>query len=88
MRVNMAQTHEIKSVRDLVLLWGDPPSAAYEQLAADVGGIEWSAVRDWARRGRIPATHISAVVNAAAKRGFPHITHALVLQLVSQGVAA
>jgi len=84
----MSEEAQVRSVRDLVLLWGDPPRAAYEQLAADVGGIEWSATRDWARRGRIPAEHINAVVNAAERRGFQGITHALVLKLVSEGIAA
>lgn len=84
----MSKAAEPASVRDLVLLWGDPPRAAYEALAADVGGIEWFAVRDWARRGRIPAVHIDAVVNAAQRRGFHAITHALVLRLVREGVAA
>lgn len=86
MRMNEGQT--VHSVRDLVLLWGNPPSVAYETLAEEVGGIEWSAVRDWGRRGRIPAAHIDAVVNAAQKRGFHHITHAFVLRLVREGVAA
>jgi len=84
----MSEEVHVRSVRDLVLLWGDPPRLAYENLAADVGGIEWSAVRDWARRGRIPADRIDPVVNAAQRRGFPGITHALVLKLVSEGVAA
>lgn len=78
---------EIRSVRDLILLWGDPPGA-YESLAADVGNIEWSAVQYWARRGRIPAKHIPAVVSAAAKRGFPDITVEFVLKLSLAGAAA
>lgn len=84
----MNEGQPVHSIRDLVLLWGDPPSAAYETLARDVGAIEWSAVRDWARRGRIPAEHIDAVVNAATKRGFRGITHALILKLRAKEAAA
>lgn len=84
----MTQTPELKSVRDLVLLWGDPPSAAYEALANDLADIAWPAVRDWARRGRIPAKHVDPLVNAAQRRGFHEVTHALVLKLVRESVAA
>lgn len=86
--MKMHERTEVKSVRDLVLLWGDPPSVAYEKLADEVGGIEWSAVRDWARRGRIPAQHIDAVVNAAQRRGFHDVTHAFVLKIRAREVAA
>lgn len=79
---------KVHSVRDLVHLWGSPPRVAYEQLAADVGGIDWFAVRDWARRGRIPARHIDAVVNAAQRRGFHDLTHVFVARLLAVRASA
>lgn len=84
----MSEAQSVHSVRDLVLLWGNPPSAAYEALASEVGEVAWSAVRDWARRGRIPAQHIDAVVNAAQRRGFHDVTHALILKLRAKEAAA
>jgi hypothetical protein len=73
---------EIHSVRDLVLLWGDPP-AAYEQMAADLG-VNWHVPRDWARRNRIPAQRIDSIVNAARNRGFRCITHEFMAKLLAR----
>lgn len=85
----MTQTREVKSVRDLVLLWGpDAPQSAYESMAADLGQPYAPHMpRDWARRGRIPVEHIDPVVNAAQRRGFHEITHAAVLKLIRESVA-
>lgn len=76
-------------MRDLVLLWGPgAPMTAYEQMASDLGDEYREYMpRDWARRGRIPVEHIDPVVNAAQRRGFHQVTHALVLKLCT-GVAA
>ena len=85
----MREAFEVRSVRDLILLWGDTPQQAYEAMAADLGEPRADHVpRDWARRGSIPAARIDAVVNAAQKRGFHDVTHAFVLRLVSIGASA
>ena len=84
----MDERANVRSVRDLVLLWGpDAPTSAYDQMAADLG-YQAHVPRDWARRGRIPAEHIDPVVNAAQKRGFKFVTHELVLKLISAEAAA
>lgn len=85
----MTQTPELKSVRDLVLLWGPAPQSAYENMACDLGR-DYAAhmPRDWARRGRIPVEHVDPIVNAAQRRGFHEVTHALVLKLIRESVAA
>lgn len=85
----MTQTAPVRTVRDLVLLWGATPQAAYEQLAADLGPEYRDHMpRDWARRNRIPVEHIDPVVNAAQRRGFHDITHAFVVKMIRDGVAA
>lgn len=73
---------EIRSVRDLVLLWGPWPDC-YRSLAADVGA-EMHVPRDWARRNSLPAERIDDVVNAAQKRGFRNITHEFVAKLLAE----
>lgn len=79
---------EVRSIRDLVLLWGPAPQAAYEALAADLGGeYREYQPRDWARRNRIPAEHIDPLVNAAQRRGFRQVTHAFVAKLLRERVA-
>lgn len=77
---------DVRSVRDLVLLWGDWPDA-YSSMAADLG-LEAHVPRDWARRNRLPAEHIDPVVNAAQKRGFHHVTHAFVAKLLREIIDA
>lgn len=49
-------------------LWGDDKA-----LAADVGASEF-AVQKWRQRDKIPAGWWGAVVEAAERRGFPHVT--------------
>lgn len=72
---------QVKNVSDLVLLWApDDFPAAYAAMAADLDK-EPHVPRDWARRGRIPADQVDAVVNAAHRRGFLAITHAVVLHV-------
>lgn len=83
----MAKPRKIESVRDLVLLWGPTPQAAYKLLAEDLG-LHPHVPRDWMRRGRIPADRIDPVVNAAQQRGFREVTHAFVLKLLTAGAAA
>lgn len=62
---------------------------AYEQLAADIGGkCKEFMPRDWARRGRVPVEWIDAVVNAAQRRGFHEITHALVVKITASKATA
>jgi hypothetical protein len=63
------------SIKALVALW---PS--YEEMAADIGARSHQP-RDWARRGRIAAKYIDAVVRAARKRGFDRVNHELIVRL-------
>jgi hypothetical protein len=63
------------SIKALVALW---PS--HEEMAVDIGAKPHQP-RDWARRGRISAKYIDAVVRAARKRGYDRITHELIVRL-------
>lgn len=63
------------TVAALVALW---PS--YEEMADDIGAKPHQP-RDWARRGRINARYVDAVVQAARARGFRRITHELIVRL-------
>lgn len=71
---------DIRSVRDLILLWGPWPDC-YRALADDLEEESY-VPRDWARRNSLPAERIDQVVNAAQKRGFHNITHAFIAKLL------
>lgn len=78
---------EVRTVRDLVLLWGATPTEAYDNMGRDLG-VGQHVPRDWSHRGRIPAWHIGGVVAAANKRGLKGISYEFVLKLITTEHAA